>query len=310
MNARGGRGARPQRPGERRREEGARRRGTHTHTHSNRLRPRGAPPGPPHHCPPALSSDCACSHQPAESRGAQGSRSPHRSPANSEKCETWLGGWGVGEEKQKLGAAPPFGNLRSSWVLRGPPGTQTSPSPAPQGPRPPVCLHLYLYLCPARSPTSPWLQKPGCLCPGPPPTEPHSPVPPAVAPSLPLPSVGLAWLCGDGDSGNPVAPEAGPQRATRRQARQADRSRARARGEWGKALAGAPSHMLLGGRGTPAFQTLPLESGMENLRSIDNDHHICGVALSLRNPHTACSFELTATQLSLRGGGVITPFCR
>lgn len=129
-------------------------------------------------------------------------------------------------------------------------------------------------------------------------------MPPAVAPSLPLPSVEFAWLCGDGDSGNPAAPEAGPQRGTGRQAPQADCSPARApaRGEWGEALAGAPSHMLLGGRGTPAFQTLPLESGMENLRSIDNDRHIRGVALSLRNPHTACSFELTATQLSLRGG--------
>lgn len=42
-----------------------------------------------------------------------------------------------------------------------------------------VTLHLYLYLCPARSPTFPRLQKPGCLCPG----HPHSVPLPFLIPS-------------------------------------------------------------------------------------------------------------------------------
>lgn len=42
-----------------------------------------------------------------------------------------------------------------------------------------VSLHLYLYLCPAKSPTFPRLQKPGCLCSG----HPHSAPLPFLIPS-------------------------------------------------------------------------------------------------------------------------------
>lgn len=100
-----------------------------------------------------------------------------------------LGAEGSREGRQKLGASHPLGNLRSFPVLRGPVGTQT-PTPPSRGDfvfR--VRLHLYLYLRLSRSPTFPWLQKPGCLCPGHPHSV-HSPsLSPAVSPNLPGPSV-------------------------------------------------------------------------------------------------------------------------
>lgn len=63
----------------------------------------------------------------SRSWGSEDPWSPCQCPANSEKCETW----GEGRGKQKLGASHPFRNLRSSPVLRGPAGTQTTPPPPP-----------------------------------------------------------------------------------------------------------------------------------------------------------------------------------
>lgn len=52
-----------------------------------------------------------------------------------------------------------------------------------------VSLHLYLYLCPGRSPTFPRLQKPGCLCSG------HPPLSPAPLPHPQLCLPAPHYLC-------------------------------------------------------------------------------------------------------------------
>lgn len=161
--------------------------------------PRGKSPAHHHHhhhnlySSPALISNCAGLHQPAGSRALRTPGAPDQSLTNSEKCETWeVGRWESSHWE-------PFGNLRSSPVLRGPAGTQN-----PYLPRGLLfsvfCLfsgfvlffffffHLYLYLPRA-------LQSPRCLCPGQPPLSPASLSHPQ--PSLParppLPSV--RFLC-------------------------------------------------------------------------------------------------------------------
>lgn len=86
--------------------------------------PRGKSPAHHHHhhhnlySSPALISNCAGLHQPAGSRALRTPGAPDQSLTNSEKCETWeVGRWESSHWE-------PFGNLRSSPVLRGPAGTQ------------------------------------------------------------------------------------------------------------------------------------------------------------------------------------------
>lgn len=97
-----------------------------------------APWDPPHTPPQPLPAPTPisrlCLLAPAGRSPGSEDVSGHPRPANSEKCEMW--GVGVGEGRQKLGASHPSGNLRSSPVLRGPAGTQTtphSPLPHPEG---------------------------------------------------------------------------------------------------------------------------------------------------------------------------------
>lgn len=180
--------------------------------------PSRPPPSPPY---PHLQL-CLLAHQLAGARALRMSRDI-RDPQIPRNVKG--GGWGVGEGRQKLGASHPSGNLRSSPVLRGPAGTQTTPHrPPPSGGNSVfrVSLHLYLYLCPARSPTFPRLQRPGCLCSG----HPHSVPLPILIPSCVSqpPTTFCVVLHGfavNGESGNPAVPRASPQKAGRLKQEQA-----------------------------------------------------------------------------------------
>lgn len=140
-------------------------------------------PYTPHHPPPAPHLRLCLLAPAGRSWGSEEPRSPHLRPANSEKCETW----GEGSRGGKAEA----GSLPSLWKNKELASSQrpllVSRPPPPTPPLPPsggklvfcVSLHLYLYLCPSRSPTFPWLQKSGYLCRG----HPHSVPLPFLIPS-------------------------------------------------------------------------------------------------------------------------------
>lgn len=152
--------------------------------HWSRLRPVGLPQGP-HFCPPAPISDCACSHQLAGGRAPR-TRGPPLIQALQIPRNVKLRGRGSRREGRSW---EPLVLLE----IQAPQSSEALLVPRPPSPEGTSCsmyvLHLDLYLCPARSPTSPGLQKPGCLCPG----HPLSVSLPFLVPSCvsqpPLPSV-------------------------------------------------------------------------------------------------------------------------
>lgn len=145
---------------------------------TSRLRFSDAPSPPTTTVPHLPISDCACSHQPAGDRALRAPGAPIRAlqiPRNVKLGGSWR------EGRSWEGASHTFGNLK----LPSPQRPCWYPDPhLPRGLSVPRWFaSLYLYLCPARSPTFPWLQKPGRFCPGHPklsPT-PHPPIPSGVS---------------------------------------------------------------------------------------------------------------------------------
>ena len=184
----------------------------------SRLRPRGGAPTPLTTLPMPPISDCACLHQPA---GAGALRNPGvpicalQIPRNVK-----LGGRGVEEGRQKLGASHRYGKIRSSSVRRGPCWYPEPPNPSPSSFRreisvPCKCASLFIPLSFQVSylPLAPEVRVSLSRSP------PLSPTP-LAHPQLCLPvSHSLwccfAWLCSFGGNGNPAVPKASPQRAGR-----------------------------------------------------------------------------------------------
>lgn len=173
-------------------------------------------PHTPHTLPPVPPSPTVPARAPAGRSPGSEDVSRHPRPANSKKCERW--GVGGGGGKAEAGSLPSLwkskelpSSQRPCWYPDHPPPHQPPPSGGNFVFR--VSLHLYLYLCPARSPTFPRLQRPGCLCSG----HPHSAPLPILIPSCVSqpPTTFCVVLHGfavNGESGNPAVPELVPRR--------------------------------------------------------------------------------------------------